>query len=179
VTAGPSTAVACTASDETSARTTFPAKRFKRSLIAFLIRAEVDALLATPDRCRCSGRRDHALILLAVQTGRRLSEFTGLRHDDESLGTGSHVRVVGKGRKERCTPLSRTTRVVLAAWMGEPLKAQGQPLFPNARGGQLSAHGLYYLLAKHAAAAGAPITDRCLSVQRICFPSKSGQLTIR
>ena len=103
-----------------------------------------------------------ALILLAVQTGLRLSELTGLRQDDVSLGTGSHVRVVGKGRKERCTPLSRTTRAVLAAWMREPPKAQGQPLFPNARGGQLSAHGLHYLLAKHVAAAG----DACPSLKQ-------------
>jgi site-specific recombinase XerD len=132
-----------------------PAKRFTRSLVAFLNRVEVDALLAAPDRCSWSGRRDHALILLAVQTGLRLSELTGLRQDDVSLGTGSHVRVVGKGRKERCTPLSRTTRAVLAAWMREPPKAQGQLLFPNARGGQLSAHGLHYMLAKHVAAAGA------------------------
>lgn len=87
---------------------------------------------------------------------------TGLRQDDVSLGTGSHVRVVGKGRKERCTPLSRTTRAVLAAWMREPPKAQGQPLFPNARGGQLSAHGLHYLLAKHVAAAG----DACPSLRQ-------------
>ena len=139
-----------------------PAKRFTRSLVAFLNRVEVDALLAAPDRCSWSGRRDHALILLAVQTGLRLSELTGLRQDDVSLGTGSHVRVVGKGRKERCTPLSRTTRAVLAAWMREPPKAQGQPLFPNARGGQLSAHGLHYLLAKHVAAAG----DACPSLKQ-------------
>lgn len=130
-----------------------PAKRFMRALVHFLTRGEVDALLAAPDQGTWSGRRDHALILLAVQTGLRLSELTGLQRDDLSLGTGSHVRVIGKGRKERCTPLSTSTRTVMTAWLREPLKAPGQPLFPNARGGRLSSHGVHYLLAKHVAAA--------------------------
>jgi site-specific recombinase XerD len=130
-----------------------PCKRFTRALVGYLVRAEVDALLAAPDRCTWSGRRDHALLLLAVQTGLRLSELTGLQREDLSLGTGSHVRVIGKGRKERCTPLSKTTRAVMSAWLREPLKATGQPLFPNAQGGRLSSHGVHYLLAKHVATA--------------------------
>jgi site-specific recombinase XerD len=69
------------------------------------------------------------------------------------MGTGAHVRVIGKGRKERCTPLSKNTRVVLAAWLREPSRAPDQPLFPNARGGRLSSHGVHYLLAKHVRAA--------------------------
>lgn len=131
-----------------------PAKKFDRALVAFLSRAEVDALLAAPDQRTWSGRRDHALMLLAVQTGLRLSELTGLRRDDVHLGMGAHVRVVGKGRKERCTPLSKATRTVLTAWLREPSLAPDQPVFPNARGGSLSSHGVHYLLAKHVAAAG-------------------------
>ena len=123
-----------------------PAKRFQRSLVPFLSRPEVDALLATPDQRTWSGRRDHALILLAVQTGLRLSELRGLRQEDLYVGTGAHVRVVGKGRKERCTPLSKNIRAVLAAWLREPPRATAQPLFPNAR-------GVHYLLAKHVTAA--------------------------
>ena len=130
-----------------------PAKRFTRALVPFLSRQEVDALLAAPDQRTWSGRRDHALLLLAVQTGLRLSELTGLRHEDLHFGVGAHVRVIGKGRKERCTPLSKSTRAVLAAWVREPPRAEDQPLFPNARGGQLSAHGVHYLLHKHVAAA--------------------------
>jgi site-specific recombinase XerD len=130
-----------------------PAKRFTRTLVPFLSRQEVDALLAAPDRRTWSGRRDHALILLAVQTGLRLSELTGLVPAGVQLGAGAHVRVIGKGRKERCTPLSRSTRAVLTAWLREPPRAEGQPLFPNARGGRLSAHGVQYLLSKHVAAA--------------------------
>jgi site-specific recombinase XerD len=73
-----------------------PAKRFTRALVPFLSRQEVDVLLAAPDQRTWSGRRDHALILLAVQTGLRLSELTGLRLQDLHLGTGAHVRVIGK-----------------------------------------------------------------------------------
>ena len=130
-----------------------PAKRFTRALVSFLSRQEVDALLAAPDQNTWSGRRDHALLLLAVQTGLRLSELTGLRHEDLYIGTGAHVRVIGKGRKERCTPLSKSTRAVLAAWIREPPRAEDQPLFPNARGSRISAHGVHYLLHKHVAAA--------------------------
>lgn len=139
-----------------------PAKKFDRALVAFLSRAEVDALLAAPDQSAWSGRRDHALMLLAVQTGLRLSELIGLRRDDVNLGTGAHVRVVGKGRKERCTPLSKATRTVLTAWLREPIRAPSQPVFPNARGGSLSSHGVHYLLAKHVAVAGA----QCSSLAR-------------
>jgi site-specific recombinase XerD len=139
-----------------------PAKRFTRTLVPFLSRPEVDALLAAPDQRTWSGRRDHALILLAVQTGLRLSELISLRHEDLHVGAGAHVRVIGKGRKERCTPLSKNTRVVLAAWVREPPLTAGQPLFPNARGCTLSAHGVQYLLAKHVAAAG----DVCPSLKR-------------
>jgi site-specific recombinase XerD len=138
-----------------------PAKRFTRALVPFLSRLEVDALLAAPDQRTWSGRRDHAFILLAVQTGLRLSELTGLQRQDVHLGIGAHVRVIGKGRKERCTPLSKNTRTVLAAWMKEPLGVADQPLFPNARGGRLSAHGVHYLLAKHVAVA----TSACQSLK--------------
>lgn len=130
-----------------------PTKRFTRTLVPFLNRREVDALLAAPDQRTWPGRRDHALILLAVQTGLRLSELTGLRPEDVQFGPGAHVRVIGKGRKERCTPLSKNTRAVLSAWMREPPRAPDQPLFPNAHGRRLSAHGVHYLLSKHVDAA--------------------------
>jgi site-specific recombinase XerD len=130
-----------------------PPKRFARKLVPFLTRPEVDALLAAPDQRTWSGRRDHALILLAVQTGLRLAELTGLRRPDLHLETGAHVRVIGKGRKERCTPLSKNTRSVLVAWLREPPRQSDQPVFPNARGARLSAHGVHYLVAKHVAVA--------------------------
>ena len=130
-----------------------PSKRFTRTLVRFLTRAEVDALLAAPDAHTWFGRRDHAFILMAVQTGLRLSEITGTTRDDLVLGTGAHVRVIGKGRKERCTPLAKPTAAVLEAWLREPPIGDGRLLFPNAKGERLSVHGVKYLLNKHAATA--------------------------
>jgi len=126
-----------------------PSKRFTRTLVQFLTRAEVDALLAAPDQRTWFGRRDHAFLLVAVQTGLRVSEMTGLTPEDAVLGTGAHVRVIGKGRKERCTPLARPTRDVLKAWLREPRRGTGALLFPSAKGGRLTIHGVQYLLNKH------------------------------
>jgi site-specific recombinase XerD len=126
-----------------------PSKRFTRTLVQFLTRAEVDALLAAPDQRTWSGRRDHAFILLAVQTGLRLSEMTGLKRQDIILGAGAHVRLIGKGRKERCTPIARSTLAVLRTWLREPQRGDDHVLFPNAKGERLSVHGVQYLLNKH------------------------------
>jgi site-specific recombinase XerD len=130
-----------------------PSKRFNRTLVRFLTRPEVEALLAAPDRSSWFGRRDYAFILTAVQTGLRLSEITAATRADLVLGTGAHVRVIGKGRKERCTPLAKPTAAVLQAWLREPPRGNEQLLFPNGRGERLSVHGVKYLLAKHAATA--------------------------
>lgn len=126
-----------------------PSKRFTRTLVQFLTRAEVDALLAAPDQSNWFGRRDHAFLLVAVQAGLRVSEMTGLTRADVVLGTGAHLRVIGKGRKERCTPLSRSTRVVVKAWLREPQRSNGNVLFPSAIGKRLTIHGVQYLLNKH------------------------------
>jgi len=147
-----------------------PSKRFTRTLVSFLARDEVDALLAAPDTKTWIGRRDHAFILTAVQTGLRVSEMTGLKRTDVVLGTGAHVRVIGKGRRERCTPLARSTRAVLTAWMREPQRGGDDVLFPNARGGRLSIHGVQYLLNKHrrAAATGCPsLAKKRVTVHRL------------
>ncbi len=126
-----------------------PSKRFTRTLVQFLTRAEVDALLGAPDQRTWLGRRDHAFLLVAVQTGLRVSEMTGLTREDVVLGTGAHVRVIGKGRKERCTPLARPTRDVLKAWLREPCRGTGNVLFPSGTGRRLTIHGVQYLLNKH------------------------------
>lgn len=126
-----------------------PSKRFTRTLVEFLTRSEVDALLAAPDQQTWFGRRDHAFILVAVQTGLRLSEMTGLKRADLVIGTGAHVRVIGKGRKERSTPIAKSTRTVLKAWLREPPRGDGDVLFPSAKGKRLSVHGVQYLLNKH------------------------------
>lgn len=126
-----------------------PNKRFKHKPVEFLTQLEIDTLLATPDQSTWSGRRDKALLLLAVQTGLRVSELIGLRCEDIELGTGAHVRCTGKGRKERCTPLRKNTVAALRAWIQERKCDSSEPLFPNARGTQLSRDGVEYLLAKH------------------------------
>ena len=132
-----------------------PSKRFTRTLVRFLTRPEVDALLAAPDRHTWFGRRDHAFIQMAVQTGLRLSEITAITRDDLVLEAGAHVRVIGKGRKERCTPLAKSTVAVLKAWLREPLRGNGRLLFPNAKGGRLTVHGVKYMLNKHATTSAA------------------------
>src|SRR2546425_924156 len=126
-----------------------PGKRHDRVQIHFLTSAEVDALLNAPDRETWSGRRDHALLMVAVQTGLRLSELTGLKRQDVMVDTGAHVCCTGKGRKERCTPLTKQTRAVLKNWLNAPQRAHTEMLFPNARGNRLSGDGVRYVLAKH------------------------------
>ena len=130
-----------------------PSKRHKTKPVDFLTRAEIEALVAAPDQSTWAGRRDRTLLLVAVQTGLRASELIGLRCQNVSLGTGAHVRCLGKGRRERCTPLRKDAVAALRRWLAE---RNGQPLdvvFPNARGSALSRDGLEYLLAKHVATA--------------------------
>src|ERR1035437_6046735 len=131
-----------------------PAKRYEKKLIGFLTRPEIEAVLAVPDLSTWAGRRDHGFLLVDVQTGLRLSEMTSLGREDVVLGTGAHVRCLGKGRKERCTPLTKQARTVLRAWSKEPSRgAKSGIVFPNARGGKLSPDGAQYLLAQHIAVA--------------------------
>jgi site-specific recombinase XerD len=147
-----------------------PSKRFTRTLIQFLTRPEVDALLAAPNQLTWSGRRDHAFLLVAVQTGLRLSEMTGLKRKDLIIGSGAHLHLIGKGRKERCTPLAKSTLAVLKAWLREPQRGDGDVLFPNARGDRLSVHGVQYLLTKHRLAASEDcpsLKDKRVTVHRL------------
>src|SRR5450432_1117243 len=126
-----------------------PRKRHTRPLIDFLVRPEIEALLAVPSRQTWIGQRDHAFLLLAVQTGLRLSELTGLRQQDVALGTGAHVRCLGKGRKERATPLTKPTARAVAAWIQRQGQDSSAFLFPNARGGRLSADAAQSLVKRH------------------------------
>jgi len=104
-----------------------PAKRYEKRLIGFLTRPEIEAILAVPDLNTWSGRRDHAFLLVAVQTGLRLSEMTSLHTPDVVLGTGAHVRCMGKGRKERGTPLTKQAVDTLKRWLREPRRASTRP----------------------------------------------------
>lgn len=126
-----------------------PSKRGVRSDVSFLDRNETDALLKAPDRTRWIGRRDYALLVVAVQTGLRVSELTGLCCRDVTLGKGANVQCLGKGRKHRCTPLTKETVAVLRAWLDERKGAFDDPLFPTSRGRPLSRDAVGLLVAKY------------------------------
>jgi integrase/recombinase XerD len=127
-----------------------PTKRAPRSLISYLTTQEIDALLTAPDLSARTGRRDRALLLVAVQTGLRVSELTGLRRTDVVLGTGAHLNCTGKGRKQRATPLTTETAKVLRAWMNECPGQPNDPLFPGPRAGPLSRDAISRIVARHA-----------------------------
>jgi integrase/recombinase XerD len=139
-----------------------PTKRSVRTDVCFLEPKEMAAVLAVPDRSRWVGRRDHALLLLAVQTGLRVSEITGLCCGDLELGRGAHVRCEGKGRKRRCTPLLAQTVSVLRAWLAELQGGPHDPLFPTSTGRRLSRDAVAVALAKYAKAA----EEHCPSLRR-------------
>jgi integrase/recombinase XerD len=130
-----------------------PPKRSDRATVTFLDENEITALLAAPDRATWTGRRDHAMLLIAIQTGLRASELTGLNCGDVHLAAGPHVSCRGKGRKQRITPLTQITVVVLRVWLAERAGESHNPLFPTSRGKRLSRDGLERRLTKHIAAA--------------------------
>jgi integrase/recombinase XerD len=144
-----------------------PPKRTDRTLVTFLDQQEIDALLAAPDRTTWTGRRDHALFLLAIQTGLRASELTTLNVSDVQLAGAAHVTCEGKGRKQRITPLTRTTSAVLRVWLAERAGHADDPLFPTIRGRRVTRDALERRLAKHVAAA-----------QRGCPTLRSKQVTM-
>jgi len=138
-----------------------PPKRFDRALISFLSRQEIAVLLASPDRSTWTGRRDYALLLLAIQTGLRVSELIGLTCGDLHLGGGPHVSCHGKGRKNRITPLIAGTVATLRVWLAERAGGPTDPLFPTRLGRRLSRDAVEHRLTKYATSA----THRCPSLR--------------
>jgi site-specific recombinase XerD len=130
-----------------------PSKRYVRRTVDFLDRAEMEALSAAPDRSTWVGRRDHVILIVALQTGLRASELLSLRRCDVATGTGAHIRCEGKRRKQRCTPLRRETLKVLEVWLKERGGADHDPLFPTHRGGKLSRDALEHIIRRHTASA--------------------------
>ncbi|MGO9360802.1 MAG: tyrosine-type recombinase/integrase [Xanthobacteraceae bacterium] len=126
-----------------------PSKRYVKRTVTFLDASEIAALLAAPDRSTWAGRRDHVILLVALQTGLRASELVGLRCKDVVSGVGAHIRCIGKGRKERGTPLRRDTAKVIESWLKEWRGDPEQPLFPSMRGDKLSRDALEHLVRKH------------------------------
>jgi integrase/recombinase XerD len=130
-----------------------PSKRHEQNTVSYLNLDEIKALLRAPDQTTWLGRRDHALLLTAIQTGVRVTELVTLRIGDVSLATGAHCRVTGKGRKKRTASLTRETVAVLRQWLKERQGEPEEPLFPTRQGRPLTRSGVGQLLAKHAATA--------------------------
>jgi integrase/recombinase XerD len=128
-----------------------PPKRFDRRLVTYLTEPETTALLAAPDTGTWTGRRDHALLVLAVQTGLRVSELIALTRADVHLGTAAHVTCLGKGRKQRITPLTSTTTTIIGAWLAEHRGDPADPLFPSRYGTPMSRDAVERRLAGYAA----------------------------
>ena len=126
-----------------------PTKRATRNLVTWLTQTELDALLAAPDQTTWTGRRDHAMLTLAAQTGLRISELTGLTIADIHLAAGPYVNCLGKGRKERATPLTPHTVAVLRVWLRERRGTPTDPLFPTRTGTHLSRDAVEHRLAGH------------------------------
>jgi site-specific recombinase XerD len=125
-----------------------PPKRFERRLVDFLTDAEVNAVIAAPDPITWTGRRDHALFATAIQTGLRVSELIGLRIADVHLGVGPHISCLGKGRKQRVTPLTKSTVAVLRSWLGERDAKSDDFVFTTRTGRMLSRDALEHRLAE-------------------------------
>jgi integrase/recombinase XerD len=138
-----------------------PAKRCEQKEVSYLDTEQLAALVNAPDLGTWTGRRDHALLDLAVGTGLRVSEFTGLRNCDVELGTGANVSCIGKGRKARCTPVAKDTVEVLRAWVRERGGEPGDALFPTRQGSPLSRGAVRRLVAKH----GSTATEQCPSLR--------------
>lgn len=138
-----------------------PSRRYERKVVEFLTAAEMDALLAMPDASTWIGRRDRTLLLVAFQTGLRVSELIGLKREDIVFGSGAHVRCVGKGRKHRCTPLRRDAVAALEAWFRTQPGAPPDPLFPGIRGHPLSRDAVERLVTRYVSAAA----ERCVSLK--------------
>jgi site-specific recombinase XerD len=130
-----------------------PSKRYVRRTVDFIDRPEMEALLSAPDQSTWIGRRDRAILLLALQTGLRVSELINLNCCDVLLGTGAHVRCEGKGRKQRSTPLRRDTAKTIEVWLNERAGSEHDPVFPTIRGDRLSRDAVEHIVRKYTLAA--------------------------
>lgn len=130
-----------------------PTKRHEQRSVEFLNEQETAALLSAPDVSTWIGRRDHTLLLVAVQTGLRNAELRSLRCRDVELGVGAHIHCLGKGRKTRCTPLRSHVVAEVRVWLAEQHGLADEPLFPGMRGGFLSADALQRTVSRHVASA--------------------------
>jgi len=126
-----------------------PAKKTESKLVRHLTAEEIQGLLNSPDPTGWKGIRDRAMLHLCYAGGLRVSELIGLRLDDLQFQPQPSVLVHGKGRRERCLPLWKTTTSALRAWLAARGTVPVPELFVNARGGSLTRSGFEYILRKH------------------------------
>lgn len=121
-----------------------PMKRFERSLLGYLSKAEMQAVLAAPTPTTASGRRDRILFELMYNTGARVSEIAALNRQDVQAQPLRTVQLQGKGRKQRTVPLWKSTAAHLKTWLAQNPAPPEAPLFTNHLGQRLSRFGIEY-----------------------------------
>jgi site-specific recombinase XerD len=138
-----------------------PSKKSRSTPVAYLEPEVVAAIIAQPDRTSSQGTRDHALLLFLYNTGARVSEVIGVQRRDLQLARPHHVRLHGKGNKERICPLWPDTAAALVHLL-EGQHDDAGTVFRNRRGKPLSRDGIAYLLKTYTRRAA----DRCPALQR-------------
>jgi len=130
-----------------------PSKRHEQRTIDYLTHQEIDALVAAPNPTTWFGRRDRTILMLALQTGLRVSELVSLKWADVSLEPCAYVRCMGKGRRERSTPIRKDCVLALRAWLAERGGGDTDPIFVSNRREQLSRDAVERIVRKHITAA--------------------------
>lgn len=138
-----------------------PAKRHVKRAIDYLDRDEIEAVIGAPDLATWHGRRDRVILVLTLQTGLRVTELITLTCGDIGLGSGAHVRCMGKGRKERATPIRKDSVKLLRDWQAERKGQAGDPLFISNRGTLLSRDAVEGIVRRHVETA----SKTCLSLR--------------
>jgi site-specific recombinase XerD len=142
-----------------------PFKRAARRAMVYLDSAEVASILSQPDRSSPEGQRDHALLSLLYNTGSRIQEALNLRSPDLYLKSPAHVRLMGKGQKERISPIWPETAELLTTLIERNGRRPDERLFINRYGTPLSASGFRFRLRQYVR--GATVKQPTLSQKRI------------
>lgn len=128
-----------------------PTKRTIQSAIRALELDEVSAILAQPNRANLEGQRDHALLFFLYNTGARIQEALDVCPQAIHFDSPAHVRLLGKGRKERFCPLWPETIELIKALLKRCPRAETEPIFANRYGDPLGASGFRYKLDQYVA----------------------------
>lgn len=128
-----------------------PFKKTAKTVIGYLDKPEVEALLRAPDRRTPLGSRDHALLLFLYNSGARADEAASLRVSNLQLGTSASVRILGKGAKWRVCPLWPVTVAALRPFV--VAKGADDQVFCGRTGEPLTRFGVHRIVTACATAA--------------------------